>query len=198
LNGPIVVGQGRVRTDFFGLTGHQLLGALYSDKRYTSLDQRLGFVIENRALVPRTGTWAMYYNFDQYLYQPEKGKSRGVGVFGRFGASRGDPVPVQYFFSIGFGGKDPIEGRPFDQCGIGYFYSSINNPTLQLPFSTRSFLRDEWGFEAYYNAALTRWLLLTPDVQVIGPAQKEQILSLRERESVGTAVVLGFRGQIIF
>jgi porin len=202
LDGPILAGEGRVRTDFFGLTGHQLVGALYSWKRYTSLDQRLGFVIENRALVPRTGTWAVYYNFDQYFYQPDKSKDQGVGVFGRFGASRGDPVPVQYFYSIGVGSKGPIECRPFDQTGIGYFYSSINNPTLQLPFSTREFLRDEWGFEVYYNIALTPWLLLTPDIQVVGPAQKREVGTglrpLRNGQSVDTATVLGFRGQIVF
>ncbi len=202
LDGPIVAGEGRVRTDFFGLTGHQLVGALYSWKRYTSLDQRLGFVIENRRLKAKTGTWAVYYNFDQYLYQPDKGKDQGFGLFGRFGASEGDPVPVQYFYSIGVGAKGPIECRPFDQAGIGYYYSSINNPVLQLPFTTREFLRDEWGFEVYYNIALTPWLLLTPDVQVIGPAQKREVVrGLLPRpigQSVDTATVLGFRGQIVF
>ena len=111
---------------------------------------------------------------------------------------RGDPVPMQYFYSIGVGAKGPIKSRPLDQCGIGYFYSSINNPTLQLPFTTRKFLRDEWGFEAYYNIALTPWLLLTPDVQVLGPAQKREIVSLRDQQRIGTATVLGLRGQIIF
>jgi porin len=198
MDGPIIAGEGRVRTGFSGLTGHQLLGALYSGKRYTSLDNRLGFVIENRRLAPKTGTWAMYYNFDQYLYQPDTNTDQGVGLFGRFGASAGDPVPVQYFYSIGIGARGPIEGRPFDQCGIGYYYSTIESPTLQTPFTTREFLRDEWGFEAYYNVALTRWLLVTPDVQVVGPAQKRQFGTLRNQEPVDTATVLGIRGQIVF
>jgi porin len=201
LDGPIIAGEGRVRTGFFGLTGHQLVGGLYSYKRYTSVDQRLDLdVIENRTLVPRTGSWAVYYNFDQYLYQPDKEENRGVGVFGRFGASPGDPIPIKYFYSIGIGAKGPFDSRPFDQCGIGYYYSTINNPSLQLPFTTRKFLQDEWGFEAYYNIALTRWLLVTPDIQVVGGAQKNEILSVRDRETkgIGDAVVLGFRGQIVF
>jgi porin len=69
---------------------------------------------------------------------------------------------------------------------------------LQTPLRTRSFLRDEWGFEAFYNVALTPWLLLTPDIQVIGPTQKQRALGLVERESVDTAVALGFRVQVIF
>jgi carbohydrate-selective porin OprB len=64
-----------------------------------------------------------------------------------------------------------------------------------LPTSTISLLRDEWGFEAYYNAALTPWLLLTPDVQVIGPAQKKQIAN---RRFVQRGTVLGVRLQLLF
>ena len=33
--------EGRVRTDFFGLTGHQLVGGIYSNKNFASMDQRL-------------------------------------------------------------------------------------------------------------------------------------------------------------
>jgi porin len=202
LNGPLLAGEGRVRTDFFGLTGHQLVGGMYSWKRYTSVDQRLGFVIENRRLVPVNTSWSVYYNFDQYLYQPDKEKDQGFGLFGRFGASKADPVPAQYFYSIGVGAKGPFENRPLDQCGIGYYYASINNPVLQVPFTTRSFLRDEWGFEAYYNIALTPWLFVTPDIQVIGPAQKREVGTglrpLSNGESVDTGTVLGFRGQIVF
>jgi hypothetical protein len=50
-------GEGRVRTDFLGLTGHQLLGATFSNKKFTSIDQSFRFVIENRALVNEKGSW---------------------------------------------------------------------------------------------------------------------------------------------
>lgn len=196
-NGAIFAGEGRVRTGLFGLPGHQLVGGLYSNRRYTSVDQRLAFVIGNGALVPKDGTWSMYYNFDQFLYETKKGADQGVGLFGRFGASEGDPNPVQYFYSAGVGAKGLIPGRALDQFGIGYYYGSVKNPTFQTPLFTRSFLRDEWGFEAYYNVALTSWLLLTPDVQVIGPSQKQQTIG-RGSESVSTATVLGIRGQLIF
>jgi porin len=203
-SGAIFAGGGRIRTDFFDLTGHQLVGALYSNKRYTSLDQRLGFVINNQALATQDGTWAVYYNFDQFLYETDKNAGHGVGLFGRFGASEGDPIPVKYFFSAGVGGKGLISGRPLDQFGIGYYYSDVANPTFQHVLVTREFLRSEWGFEAYYNLALTPWLLLSPDLQVIGPAQKQQIVGggLIGPERVlgpfiGPATVLGFRLQVI-
>ena len=60
-------GEARVRTDFFGLTGHQLIGATYSNKTFTSLDQNLRFSIETRTIEKQEGSWNVYYNFDQYL-----------------------------------------------------------------------------------------------------------------------------------
>ena len=204
-HGALFVGEGRVRTDFGGLSGHQLLGALYSNKRFTSLDQRFDSVLGGAGLAKKRDTWAVYYNFDQFLYETDKTAGKGVGVFGRFGASAGEPDPVQYFYSIGVGGKGLVPRRDLDQFGIGYFYSSIRNPTLQLPIvGTKSFLRDEWGFEAFYNIALTPWLLVTPNVQVIGPAQKHRLgrdsqgLPVLEPDTIGTATVLGLRWQVVF
>jgi porin len=202
LNGAIFTGEGRLRTDFFGLTGHQLVGALYSNKQYTSIDQRIefeplrpGFGLATQTLAKHDGTWATYYNFDQFLYETDKSAGKGVGLFGRFGASEGNPNPMQYMYSLGVGGKGLIPSRDLDRFGIGYYYLSVKNPTLQIPIiGTKSFLRDEWGFEAFYNVALTPWLLLTPDVQVVGPSQKKRIVS---GESIGTATVLGVRVQLI-
>jgi len=53
-------GSGRVRTNFFDLTGHQLVGATYSNREFTQLDQRLGFVIENQALDKKRDSWGVY------------------------------------------------------------------------------------------------------------------------------------------
>jgi porin len=119
-----------VRTDFFGLTGHQFVGGVYSNKTYPSIDQRLGFVFENRALVAKNDTWAVFYNFDQFLYETAEHSGKGVGLFGRFGASEGNPNPEEFFFSIGVGGKGMMRGHDFDRFGIGYYYVSVNNPTL--------------------------------------------------------------------
>jgi porin len=192
----IFAGEGRVRTDFFGLTGHQLLGALYSNRSYTSIDQRLGFVIENRTLQTTDDTWAVYYNFDQYLYETDVETGRGGGLFGRFGASEGNPNPVEYFFSIGMGAKG-VGSREHDRVGAGFYYIIVENPRLRLPFTTRTFLQDEYGFEVFYNIALTPWMLLTPDLQVVEPAQKRRFRGVFARESIDTTVVLGFRLQLI-
>lgn len=195
----LFAGEGRVRTDFFGLTGHQLVGAGYSNRQFTSLDQRLQFDSGNRTLAKKDGSWNVYYNFDQFLYETRKGSGQGVGLFGRFGAADGNPNPLQYFFSAGIGGKGIISSRPLDRFGIGYYYINVASPTLQGLRRTRSFLGDEWGVEVFYDLAITPWMLLTPDLQVIGPSQKRQsINSIINLRSIDTATVLGVRLQLVF
>jgi porin len=192
----------RMRTNFFGLTGHQLVGATYSTKNFSSLDQSLRIIIENGAIVKEDNSWAMYYNFDQYIYEPKKGQ--GIGIFGRFGASDGDANPVHYFYSIGVGGKGVIPGRALDEFGVGYYYIDVSNPKFTGPLAERDFLRDEYGVEAYYNFALTPWMKLTPDIQFIRPAQKDvleidrEALIASKKKSVDTATVVGLRLQIVF
>ena len=90
-----------------------------------------------------------------------------------------------------------------DEFGAGYYYMDINSPKFTGPLATRSFLGDEQGFEAYYNFAITPWIKLTPDIQVVRPAQKNTfnsdggILNI-SKKSVDTATVIGLRLQIVF
>ena len=194
--------EGRVKTDFFGLTGHQLVGATYSTKSFSSLSQSLRIIIETRGIAKEDNSWSFYYNFDQYVYEPKKGK--GIGIFGRFGASDGDANPIHYFYSIGVGGKGVIPGRTSDEFGAGYYYVDVSNPNFTGPLANRSFLGNEQGFEAYYNIAITPWAKLTPDIQVIGPAQKDVLRIDREtllaskKGTVDTATVVGLRLQVVF
>jgi porin len=195
-------GEGRMRTDFFGLTGHQLFGYVYSNAKFTSIDQSFRFIIENQAIEAKKGSWNIHYNFDQYLYEPQKG--RGVGIFGRFGASDGNPNPLRFFGSVGVGGKGMFAERPNDRFGLGFYYIDIKQPTFRLLTTTRKFLRDEYGFEAFYNFALTPWLTLSPDIQVIRPAQRQTLKLVSvlppvvKRNDIDPAVVLGLRMKIDF
>ena len=196
--------EGRVRTDFFNLTGHQLFGTTFSNKKFTSIDQRLSSIVETRSLNGEKGSWNIYYNFDQYLYEPKKGADRGLGLFGRLGVSDGDPNFMKFFGSFGVGGKGVFDSRPLDEFGAGYYFLNIANPTIQGPLQTRSFLRDEYGFEFYYNFAITPWLKLTPDLQIVRGAQKDQVTLgspipvVTDRKSISTSTTLGLRLQMVF
>ena len=186
--------------------GISFSASTYTDKTFTSIDQRLGSIVETRTFKAVKGSWNVYYNFDQYLYQPKKGVDRGVGLFGRLGVSDGNPDFMKFFGSFGVGGKGMFENRPHDEFGLGFYYIGINNPSLQGPLQTRNFLRDEYGFEAFYDVAITPWLLLTPDLQVIRGAQKDTVnivqgplgLPRIQKNSIDTAIVVGARLQMLF
>ena len=203
-NNITVAGEGRVRTDFFGLTGHQLFGATFANKKYTSINQDARIIIENNGtFAAKKGSWNVYYNFDQYFYEPKKGSGEGVGLFGRFGASDGNPNFMQYFYSLGVGGKGVIPNRHNDKYGLGFYYIDINRPEITGLFRSVKLLRDEYGFEAFYNLALTPWLMVTPDIQVVRGAQKNKIAvsplpAIISKSSIGTSTVLGLRMQVLF
>ena len=208
-NNLTFLGEGRLRTDFFGMAGHQVFGAAFSNRKFSSLDQNARFVFENGAFEEKKGSWNIHYNFDQYFYEPKKGSGEGIGVFGRFGASDGNPNFMHFFYSLGIGGKGVIPGRERDRYGFGFYYIDVSNPKLQGLFRGTELLRDEYGFEAFYNVAITPWLQLTPDIQVIRGAQKEKITIgtgpgpigvpfIASRKSIGTSTTLGMRLQMVF
>jgi carbohydrate-selective porin OprB len=85
----------------------------------------------------------------------------------------------------------------------------VKNPEFQGLFRDIKLLRDEYGFEVSYNVAITPWRQLTPDIQVVRGAQKEQVsigtlpgplgLSfIASRKSIGTSTILGLRLQTVF
>jgi len=200
-------GEGRMRTDFLSMTGHQLFGFTYSNRKFTSIDQNARFIFENGAFEGKKGSWNIHYNFDQYLYEPKKGSGEGVGIFGRFGASDGNPNFMHFFYSLGIGGKGVIPTRERDHFGLGFYYIDVSNPELQGLFQSAELLRDEYGFEAYYNVAITPWLQLTPDIQVVRGSQKDKVTIgqnilglpvITDRKNIGTATILGLRMKMVF
>src|SRR3990172_5958447 len=114
---------------------------------------------------------------------------------------------MHYFYSVGVGGKGVIPTRENDRYGFGFYYIDVSNPKLEGLFRTFKLLRDEYGFEGFYNVAITPWLLLTPDIQVVRGAQKDKIsigtgplglLPRLDKKSIGTATILGLRLKMVF
>jgi porin len=84
--------------------------------------------------------------------------------------------------AMGISGQGMWRSRPFDGFGVGvylYNWSSGLQTTLQTP------LQAEVGLEMFYNLALTPWLTLSPNLQVIQPATAGSplltVLGLRSR-----------------
>jgi len=147
--------------------------------------QRLGStLVEIETPEPAPDGWAIYYNFDQYFYTEEQDPEQGWGLFGRFGWSTGESNPIEEFYSIGLGGRGAIPTRDRDTWGLGYY---LLNTTDDLPAVLG--MNAEQGVELFYNIEITKWLSLTPDLQVIiDPAA-----GFQDRD---VAIVYGLRAQV--
>lgn len=149
--------------------GAQTFGVLYGiDARRADIAANprrvLANVLRGRpAPTTRADTWALYYNAHHYLHGDGEG---GVGVFLRAGLSDGDPNPVRWTAAGGIGGIGALPGRPDDRWGLGMFSLGLSNEDLLRGLGVGT----EIGGELFYNVAVTPWLHVTLDAQVIDSA----------------------------
>jgi len=129
----------------------------------------------------KNDNWLVGFSADQYVYMPEKAgptvhtarfdkTPEGIGIFFRVYYAPEDRNLYDTFVSGGVGGRGVIPSRPLDRYGLG-FYALIesddlkNQPVLSGTYGT------EYGWEAFYNFAITPWLQITPDFQYIRSGQ---------------------------
>ncbi len=175
----------------FGLPGHQRAAWSWSDKFKIPFRQDpraiLGAIITGTTppLNRKSTDWSFFYDFDQYLYLVPGSSDHGLGMFGRFGITDSNVNFIGAFYDIGISGKGLIPSRQDDTFGVGYYYIALSD---KLPRIIKDISRDEQGVELYYNIAVTPWLHITPDIQILHPANR----------SVNTTVVVGVRTKIDF
>jgi len=172
-----------------GRTGHQGLAVSASTKDGTDLSTLDGSNIPD----PPPGTvgiknsrYYFAYTFDQYLYQSKENPKEGVGLFGQFEISDGNPNKLYWMAFGGLGGTGLIPGRSLDNWGLGYYYAVLS-PYLKDSLAPSLRIRDEQGWEIFYNFAVTPWLVLGADLQIIRPSLTNE-----------TAVFFGLRTVIRF
>ena len=126
-----------------------------------------------------------YASFDQLVYRENTEDKQGLGLFGRLGWGD-DDIQANSFDSFISGGMQYtglLPEREEDKLGIGFAYGNTNDKGA---FSANY----ENVVEAYYNAELTPWLRVTPDVQwVSNPGGAD---------AGGDALICGLRAQVTF
>jgi len=188
-NGVTIRGSVDFPVTIGGLSGHQGFVALYSTEEGTDLED-----IGDTFLPPfprhypdiKDRNYYFAYTFDQYLYRASENSKEGFGLFGQFGISDGNPSKLHWSALVGIGGTGLIPGRSRDNWGIGYYYDAPSGD-LKESLSRLLTIRDEQGAEIFYNFAVTPWLTLGADLQIIKPSLADD-----------TAVFSGFRTVIRF
>jgi porin len=147
----------------------------------------------------KNSTWTVAYSFDQYFWQPDDDPKRGIGLFFSFGASDGNPNPIQYSYLMGIGGKGVFSGRPHDSFGIGWARTQFSDQFVPLLRQQLGLgLDHEDAIEMYYTAAITPWLNVSPNLQVINSGMNKIISNGNELQNMNTAVEANLRMNILF
>jgi len=81
-----------------------------------------------------------------------------------------------------------VPNREKDRMGAGAFYNQLSSNFKDLTSSVGVELRNIWGAEIYYNAEISPWFHVTPNIQLVS----------NQNESDSTAVILGVRAVIDF
>lgn len=186
-----------------GLQGHHGFAALYSNFKGNNLsnlgkgrlfsfapgqpnDGLLLPEIVSTELGTKSDRYYFNYTFDQFLYQSPGNPEEGVGIFGQFGLSDGNPTRMVWSAHLGLGGTGLVPGRSKDTWGVGAFYDRWNN-RLKGTVSQATTLQDEYGIEAFYNYQVAPWFQLGADLQVARPGSSKE-----------TATFLGLRSVVEF
>jgi porin len=145
-------------------------------------------------------SWTISYAFDQYFWQPDGDSKHGVGVFFAFGASDGNPDPIQYAYLAGIGGKGVMPGRPDDSFGFGVARTQFSSSLV--PFLRQQLnlgLQREDAIEMYYNAAITPWMNVATfqlggkfGIGRCGGIEKTSLISLTSEERRARPHITGF------
>lgn len=187
-NGVVAYGEYQLRTNWFDLPGHSAVGFLYSTATRTSLDTNpnvlLQGIISGSPLPTKDSAWTATYRFDQVLYANAEDPKRNWTLRGDYGLTEGNPNPIRWFANLSLVATSPIRRRDKDTVGIGYYHLGASN----LEILTIHGIGDENGFELFYNVAVTPWFHVTPDLQVLDPAQSH----------TATALLVGIRGRLSF
>jgi len=153
----------------FATPSHYVFTTTASSVVANSLDQDASTLLPpfNLPLVQEENAWTFDFTFDQYLWWDPATKT-GFGLFGMLGASDANPSKIDVFGHIGIGGNSPIPNRSQDNFGVGYFYGGVSN-SLRETLDPVLRLRDEYGFEGFYNFAITGWSKVSAHFQFIDP-----------------------------
>ncbi len=129
-----------------------------------------GLIVPAEPANRKSSSWSVSCALDQYLWQPKGDAKHGIGVFFSAGASDGNPNPIKWAFLAGVGGKG-VPGRADDSYGVGVARTQFSGAFLPLLRDRLDLgLDHEDALEMYYNLALTGWLSVTADLQVINQA----------------------------
>lgn len=168
--GLAVGGAATVETEVAGLRRFHTLRAAYSNARGIDLED-IPHLSRPSALgnltTTKKGFWFVSYAIQQNFVQSEQNPKSAWSLFALASLSDGNPSPVKWSVLAGLGRNNLLAGRENDRWGIGFFHFGLTEPLLAGLAALDVIRRSEGGVETFYNLAITPWLRLSADLQII-------------------------------
>jgi porin len=170
------INQGK---DAKGLPGTYKVGGWYhsgrfADQRFDSAGRSLADPAGSGIPALHRGDYGLYAVMDQMVWLKPGTEDQGLGVFLRLGGSPSDRNQVDFYADGGINYKGLLPDRGSDVLGLGLAYARISDAARGLDRDTRFFssssrpIRDyEMALELTYQAKVTPWWTVQPDLQVI-------------------------------
>ena len=194
-----------------GMPGTYKFGGWYNSQRFDSLSMAsdgmpLASPSSNGTPQSLKGNYSLYASLDQAIWRDANTDNQGPNVFASVHISpQSDRNQVNWFVEGGLAYTGLIDGRPLDQCAIGFAYmnmsASYNNNVRyenQYQGSNKPIPNFESFIELDYQAVISPWLAIQPFVTyVINPGARAP-QPQNNQLSIPNATVLGLRTIVSF
>lgn len=149
----------------------------YADQRFDTAGGLLASPTSTGITRQHTGDWAFYGIVDQTVWRRPDTKDQGIGVFLAVMGGPGDRNLSNFSIEGGMNWLAPFPERPGDIFGFAVTYLGISpaarafsRDRVSFGGSATSYASNETVLELTYQAPITDWLTLQPDLQyVINP-----------------------------
>ena len=171
----------------------------FADQRFDNTGVPLANPSSSGTPLNHTGDWAFYGIIDQMIWQRPGSKDQGIGLFLQVMGGPSDRNLSNLFVEGGMNWLAPFTERPNDTFGVAFSYLGISpaareysRELVSFGQTTTAYASNETVFEATYQATITNWLTLQPDLQyVINPGAG--IPGTFGSRSLPNALVIGMR-----
>jgi porin len=166
--------------DASGLPGAYRVGAWFhtstrfNDQRYDNLGLSLASPMSTGIPLEHDGDSGVYGVIDQMLYRVPGTEDQGLSGFARAGGVPNDRNLINFYADGGLLYKGFIPRRPDDKIGVAAAYARVGTNARGLDADTGFFggfyfpvRKSETAIEMMYQAQLTPWWLLQPELQYI-------------------------------
>ncbi len=171
--GTLFIGELHYTTVVHGLPGTYKLGAWYDTGRFpdeyfaadglSQADPRSGGVP-----LLHHGNYSVYGVVDQTVWRSLTNAAHTLNLFGRIMGASDDRNLIDLSFNGGLTVTNPLPGRPADQFSIDLGIGHVSSRAAELDRASGLPARGgETLIELTYQAQVTRWLVLQPDLQYI-------------------------------